>query len=151
MRMLIEIYFTKVTQVNFPNTALTFHFVFTPYATNKLIKATNPIWHKYRKLQKTTEKSVYFPYIDSELGYFALNMTSGLRIKEFPLYGTDNYYKMVGKKSMQKIFFRVEISVREKSVVGDIHCTTIQNTYVTEMVCSNFTPISHCTHFQPQK
>ena len=127
--MLIEIYFTKVTQVNFPNTALTFHFVFTPYATNKLIKATNPIWHKYRKLQKTTEKSVDFSYIDSDLGYFALNMTSGLRIKEFPLYGTDNYYKMVGKKSMQKIFFRVEISVREKSVVGDIHCTTIQNTY----------------------
>ena len=89
--------------------------MFTPYATNKLIKATNPIWSKYRKLQKTTEKSVYFPYIDSDLGYFALNSTSGLRIKEFPLYGTDNYYKMVGKKSMQKIFFRVERFPFERS------------------------------------
>ena len=102
--------------------------------------------------RKQQKKSVYFPYIDSDLGYFALNSTFGLRIKEFPLYGTDNYYKMVGKKSMQKFFFPGrEISVREKSVVGDIHCTTIQNTYVTEMICSNFTPISHCTHFQPQK
>ena len=61
-----------------------------------------------RKLQKTTEKNVYFPYIDSDLGDFALIMTSELRIKEFPLYGMDNYYKMVGKKSIQKIFFRIE-------------------------------------------
>ena len=57
-----------------------------------------------RKLQNTTEKNAYFPYIDSDLGDFALIMTSGLRIKEFPLYGTDNYYEMVGKRSIQKIF-----------------------------------------------
>ena len=55
------------------------------------------IQYGVRKLQKTTEKNVYFPYIDSDLGDFALIMTSGLWIKEFPLYGTDNYYKMVGK------------------------------------------------------
>ena len=61
-----------------------------------------------RKLQKTMEKNVYFPYIGSDLGDFALIMTSGLQIKEFPLYGTDYYCKMVGEKSIQKIFFRIE-------------------------------------------
>ena len=101
--------------------------MFTPYATNKLIKATNPIWRKYRKLQKTTEKSVYFPYIDSDLGYFALITTSGLRIKEFPLYGTDNYYKMVGKKSMQKIFFRVERFPFERSPLLGIFTVRFNN------------------------
>ena len=97
MRMLIEIYFTKVTQVNFPNTALTSIISCSlPMQPTNLSRLQIHIWRKYRKLQKTTEKSVYFPYIDSDLGYFALIMTSGLRIKEFPLYGTDNYYKMVG-------------------------------------------------------
>ena len=80
--------------------------MFTPYATNKLIKARNAIWRK--EVAENNGKKCIFPYIDSDLGDFALIMTSGLRIKEFPLYGTDNYYKMVGKKSIQKIFFRIE-------------------------------------------
>ena len=94
--MLIEIYFTKVTEVNFPNTALTWIISCSlPMQPTNLSRLQ--IQYGVRKLQKTTEKNVYFPYTDSDLGDFALIMTSGLRIKEFPLYGTDNYYKMVGK------------------------------------------------------
>ena len=103
----MRFYFTTVTKVNFPNTALTWIISCSlPMQPTNLSRLQ--MQYGERKLQKTTEKNVYFPYIDSDLGDFALIMTSGLRIKEFPLYGTDNYYKMVGKKSIQKIFFRIE-------------------------------------------
>ena len=116
MRMLIEIYFTKVTQVNFPNTALTWIISCSlPMQPTNLSRLQIQYAVSTGSCRKQRKKSVYFPYIDSDLGYFALITTSGLRIKEFPLYGTDNYYKMVGKKSMQKIFFRVERFPFERS------------------------------------
>ena len=99
--------------------------MFTPYATNKLIKATNAIWRK--EVAEHNEKNAYFPYIDSDLGDFALIMTSGLRIKEFPLYGTDNYYKMVGKRSIQKIFFRIERFPFHRSSLFGICTVASQN------------------------
>ena len=95
--MLIEIYFTKVTQVNFPNTALTSIISCSlPMQPTNLSRLQIQNGVSIGSCRKQRKKSVYFPYIDSGLGYFALIMTSGLRIKEFTLYGTDNYYKMVG-------------------------------------------------------
>ena len=77
-----------------------------------------------RKLQKTTGKNVYFPYIDSDLGDFALIMTSGLRIKEFPLYGTDNYYKMVGKNQSRRYFSGIERFPFQRSSLFGIFTVT---------------------------
>ena len=67
------------------------------------------------------KKSIFSVY---KLG-FGLITASGLRIKEFPLYGMNKYYKMVGKKIIAEGFLPGrEISVPENSAGGDIHCNT---------------------------
>ena len=79
------------------------------------------------------KKSIFSVY---KLG-FGLITASGLRIKEFPLYGMNKYYKMVGKKIIAEGFLPGrEISVPENSAGGDIHCTgvTILSTIICKLI-----------------
>ena len=72
--------------------------------------------------KRNGKKSTFSVY---KLG-FGLITASGLRIKEFPLYGMNKYYKMVGKKIIAEGFLPGrEISVSENSAAGDIHCICI--------------------------
>ena len=92
------------------------------------------------------KKSIFSVY---KLG-FGLITASGLQIKEFPLYGMDKYYKMVGKKIIAEGFLPGrEISVSENSAAGDIHCMLIKCkcVYVYSLIShrvqqtSQFTPL----------